>query len=67
MLTALLLFGRWEGALPHLKYLVCNSNWTTRALMGLQIISRGSYRSLEDGEYADTEQGETDKLVVLKR
>lgn len=48
MLMAFLLFGRWEGALPHLRYLVCNSSWTARALMGLQIISRRSYRSLED-------------------
>jgi len=35
--------------------------------MGLQIILRNSYKSLEDGEYADTEQGQTDKLIVLKR
>lgn len=67
MLMALLLFWRWGGALPSLRYLVCNSSRTMRALMGLQIVSRSSYRSLEDREYADTEQGQTDKLIVLKR
>lgn len=57
MLMAFLLSGRREGALPNLRNLLCNSSWTTGALMGLQIISRSSYGSLEDGEYADTEYG----------
>lgn len=57
MLMAFLLSGRREGALPNLRNLLCNNSWTTGALMGLQIISRSSYGSLEDGEYADTEYG----------
>lgn len=55
MLMAFLLSGSREGALPNLRYLLCNSSWTTGALMGLQITSRSSYGSLGDGEYADRE------------
>jgi len=60
MLMALLLFGRLERELPPLKVSDFNGSWTTIALMGLQIISRNSWRSLEDGEYADTDQGQTE-------
>lgn len=53
MLMAFLLSGRREGALPNLRYLLCNSSWTTGALMGPQIISRSNHGSLEDGKYVD--------------
>lgn len=60
MLMALLLFGRVEGELPPLKVSDFNGSWTTIALMSLQIISRNSWRSLEDGEYADRDWGQTE-------